>query len=104
MEGNRSYQRSFTRKTQPQLGRTLQDHVMVEEGHLPPRDAGRTKTSTPIEHRASSEILPVEVMDGDVSLFHSLFNFTTTSFLFGQVFATIIFSTPFKPKGAGTFL
>ena len=90
MEGNRSYQRSFTRKAQPQLGKTLQDHVMVEEGHLPPRDAGRTKTSTPIEHRASSEILPVDVMDGDVSLFHSLFNFTTTSFLFFKTsFATI---------------
>ena len=88
--GNGSCQRSFTRKARPQLGRTLQDHVMAEEGHLPPRDAGRTETSTPIEHGAPSEILSVEVMDGDVPLFPSLFNFTTTSFLFLKTsFATI---------------
>ena len=55
---------------------------MAEEGHLPPRDAGRTKTSAPMEHGAPSEILLVEMMDGNVPLFPSLFNFTTTSFLF----------------------
>ena len=55
---------------------------MTEEGHLPPRDAGRTETSGPMEHGAPSEILPVEMMDDDVPLFPSLFNFTTTSFLF----------------------
>ena len=35
---------------------------MVKEGHLPPRDAGRTKTSVPMEHGAPLEILPVEMM------------------------------------------
>ena len=35
---------------------------MAEEGHLPPRDAGQTKTLTPMEHRAPLEILPVEMM------------------------------------------
>ena len=33
---------------------------MAKEGHLPPRDNGRTKTAAPLEHEASSEILPVE--------------------------------------------
>ena len=35
---------------------------MAEEGHLPPRDTGRTKTSAPMEHEAPSKILPVEMM------------------------------------------
>ena len=82
MEGNGHCQRSFARKARPQLERTLQDHVMAEEGHLPPQDAGRMETSAPMEHEAPSKILPVEMMDDDVPLFPSLFNFTTTSFLF----------------------
>ena len=67
---------------------------MAEEGHLPPRDAGRTETSAPMEYRAPSKILPVEIMDDDFPLFPSLFNFTTTSFLFTTSFATI-FLVPF---------
>ena len=55
---------------------------MAEEGHLPPRDAGRMETLAPMEHKAPSEILPVEIMDDDFPLFPSLFNFTATSFLF----------------------
>ena len=51
---------------------------MAEEGHLPPRDAGRTTASAPMERGATSEILPVEIMDDDFPLFPSLFNFTTT--------------------------
>ena len=35
---------------------------MTEEGHLPPRDIGRAKTSAPMEHGASTEILPIEIM------------------------------------------
>ena len=63
---------------------------MAEEGHLPPQDAGWTETSAPMEHEAPSKILPVEMMDDDVPLFPSLFNFTTTSFLFFKTsFATI---------------
>ena len=58
---------------------------MAEERHLPPRDAGRTEASTPMEHRAPSEILLVEIMDDDFPLFPSLFNFTATSFFFRQV-------------------
>ena len=53
---------------------------MVEEGHLPPQDVGRTEASLPMEHETPSEILPVEMMDNDFPLFPSLFNFT--SFLF----------------------
>ena len=33
---------------------------MVEEGHLPSQDAGRTEDSAPMEHRAPVEVLPVE--------------------------------------------
>ena len=33
---------------------------MEEEGHLPPRDIRWTEASTPMEHGAPSEILPVE--------------------------------------------
>ena len=55
---------------------------MAEKGHLPPRDAGRTEASAPMEHGAPSEILPVEITDDDFPLFPSLFNFTATSFLF----------------------
>ena len=55
---------------------------MVEEGHLPPRDVGWTEASTPMEHGAPLEILPVEIMDDDFPLFPSLLNFTATSFLF----------------------
>ena len=58
---------------------------MAEEGHLPPRDAGRTDASAPMEHRAPSKILPVEMIDEKFPLFPSLFNFTATSFLFEQV-------------------
>ena len=47
-------------KTQPQLGRTLQDRIMAKEEDLPPQDNGRTKATAPLEHGASTEILPVE--------------------------------------------
>ena len=55
---------------------------MAKEGHLPPRVTGQTEASTPMEHVAPSEILPVEIMDNDFPLFLSLLNFTATSFLF----------------------
>ena len=35
---------------------------MAKEGHLPPQDAGWTKTSAPIEHGTPLKILPVEMM------------------------------------------
>ena len=55
---------------------------MTEEGRLPPLDVERTKASAPMEHGAPSEILPVEIIDNELPLFPSLFNFTATSFLF----------------------
>ena len=55
---------------------------MAEEGHLPPRDIGRTEAPAPMEHRAPSEILPIERMDDELPLFPSLFNFSATSFFF----------------------
>ena len=42
---------------------------MAEEGHLPPRDNGRTEASTPMEHGTPSEILPVEMMVDDLPYF-----------------------------------
>ena len=76
---------------------------MAEEGHLPPRDTGRTKTSAPMEHGAPSKILPVEIMDDDFPLFPNLFNFTATSFLFRQVLLQYFYCL-FKPNRASTFL
>ena len=77
---------------------------MVEEGHLPPRDVGRTEAPAPMEHREPSEILPIEIMDDELPLFPSLFNFTATSFLFLNKFCYNNFQYLFKPEGAGTFL
>ena len=51
---------------------------MAKEGHLPPRDNGRMEASGPIEHGKPSEILPVEMMVDDLSLFPSFFIFTTS--------------------------
>ena len=77
---------------------------MAEEGHLPPRDARRTEASAPMEHGAPSEILPVEIMDNELPLFPSLFNFTASSFLFLDKFCYNNFQYLFKPEGVGTFL
>ena len=77
---------------------------MAEEGHLPSRDVGRTEASAPMEHKALSEILPVEMIDGNFPLFPSLFNFTATSFLFLDKFCYNNFQYLFKTKGIGTFL
>ena len=42
---------------------------MAEEGHLPPRDNGRTEASTLMEHGTPSEILPVGMMVDDLPYF-----------------------------------
>ena len=75
---------------------------MAEEGHLPPRDAGQMDASTPMEHGAPSEILPVQMMDNEFPLFPNLFNFTATSFLFRQVLLQYS-QYLFKPKGQVLF-
>ena len=49
--------------------------------HLETLD-GRAEASVPMERGAPPEILPVEIMDDDLPLFPSLFNFIATSFLF----------------------
>ena len=77
---------------------------MVEEGYLPPRDIGWTEAAVPMEHGAPSEILPVEIMDNELPLFPSLFNFTASSFLFLDKFCNNNFQYLFKPEGVGTFL
>ena len=41
---------------------TLPNHVMVEEGHLPPEDDRRTEAATSMEHRALAKVLPVKRM------------------------------------------
>ena len=58
---------------------------MAEEGHIPPRNNGRTETSAPMEHETPSEILPVEMMV-DFPLFPSLFIFTSLSLKFLIIF------------------
>ena len=68
---------------------------MAEEGHLPPRDIRRKEAPAPMEHEAPSKILPVEIMDDELPLFPSLFNFTATSFLFLDKFCYNNFSVPF---------
>ena len=59
---------------------------MAEEGHIPPRNNGRTEDSAPMEHGKPLEILPVEMMVDDVLLFPSLFIFTSLSLKFLIIF------------------
>ena len=77
---------------------------MAEEGYLPPRDIGWTEAAAPMEHGAPSEILLVEIMDDELPLFPSLFNFTASSFVFLDKFCYNNFQYLFKPEGVGTFL
>ena len=42
------------------MGRILQNHFVVEERHLPPRDAKRIEVAPFMEHQAPKEILPVD--------------------------------------------
>ena len=64
---------------------------MAEEGHLPPRDNGRTKASASMEHGTPSEILPVELMI-DFPYPPSLFIFSSLSvYLFLLVFLFLLF-------------
>ena len=77
---------------------------MAKEGYLPPRDVGWTEAPASMERGAPSEILPVEIMDDELPLFPSLFNFTATSFLFLNKFCYNNFQYLFKPEGVGTFL
>ena len=63
--GSKTLYAWFTRKVRPQLGRILQDRIMVEEGYLPPRDAGRAKTAASMEHGAPTKILFSPQMHGN---------------------------------------
>ena len=56
------YKRPHTREAQPQLGKTLPNHIMAEEGHLPPGDDRRTEAATSMEHRVLAKVLPVKRM------------------------------------------
>ena len=58
---------------------------MAEEGHIPPRDAGRTEASAPVEHGAPSEVLPIEIMDDDFPLFPAYLILLLLVFFFRQV-------------------
>ena len=49
-------------EARPQLGRTLPNHVMAKEGHLPPGDDRRTEAAASMEPRALAEVLPVKRM------------------------------------------
>ena len=67
---------------------------MTEEGHLPPRDAGRIEASASMEHGAPSEILLVEIMDDDFPLYPSLLNFTATILLLVFFFRQVLLQYP----------
>ena len=58
---------------------------MAEEGHLPPRDNGRTEVLARMEHGTPSKILPVEMMV-EFPLFPSLLIFTSLSLKFFIIF------------------
>ena len=74
---------------------------MLEEGHLPPRDVGRTEALAPMEHETPLEILPVEMIDDDFPYFPT---YLILLVFFLEKFCYNNFQYPFKPKGVGTFL
>ena len=49
-----------TREARNQLGRTLHNHFMANERHLPPRDARQAEVVPPMEHGAPEKILLVD--------------------------------------------
>ena len=57
---------------------------MVEERHLPPRDAGRTEASAPMKRGAPPKILPVEIMDDDFPIFLAYLILLLLVFFFRQ--------------------
>ena len=94
-------QRPYPWEARPQLGRTLQNHVMVKEMHLPPRNTRRTEVTPSMEHQAPTEVLPVELTARKATLF--IFQFTLVDFSNTPQFFSLtllIFATKlFKPKG-----
>ena len=84
-----------------QLGGALQDYIMAEERHLPPRDTRRMEVAPSVEHWAPTEVLPVELTARKATLF--IFQFTLVDFSNTPQFFSLtllIFATKlFKPKG-----
>ena len=60
-ESHECYKKPYPKEAQPQLGRTLPNHDMTEEGHLSPGDVRQTKAAISMEHRALTEVLPIEM-------------------------------------------
>ena len=73
-EGDGRCQKPYSWEAQTQLGRTLQNHVMAEERHLPPRDTWQTKVALSMERRAPMKVLPVEMIEEQHLLFPFYFS------------------------------
>ena len=68
---------------------------MAEEGHLPSQDIGRTEASTPMEHRAPLEVLPVERGTATSPYFPAYLISLLLVFFFFRKFCYNKFSVPF---------
>ena len=77
-EGDGYCKRSYPRKAQPQLGRTLYNCIMAEERHLPPWNVGRAKVATSMECWAPAEVLPIR--DDNMEQHPLIFQFTLVIF------------------------
>ena len=93
-EGNGCCQRPYPREARPQLRRTLQNHVMAKEMHLPPRDTRRTKVAPSMERQAPTKVLPVEMIAWRATFL--IFQFTLVNFFSTILFEHLCF---FSPKG-----
>ena len=100
-------QRPHSREAWPQLGRTLPNHVMANEEHLPPGDVRWTEAATFMEHRALTEVLPIKKTTWRTT---PLFIYSSPkkilvillNFIIYFSFCNITFF-PFKPKGQDCF-
>ena len=74
---------------------------MAEEGNLPPRDVGWAKAAAPMEHKAPTEILPVENMKNKNAPQSSQFIkfLLQLLLLLRQLFATIFMFFFLSPRG-----
>ena len=83
-EGDGHCQRPYPWEAQLQLGSTLQNHVVAEERHLPPRDTWRTKVTPSMERRAPTKVLLVGMMAWGVTLI--IFQFALVNFIYNPQF------------------
>ena len=74
-------------EARPQLGRTLQNHIMAEERHLLPRDTRRTKVVPSMERQAPTKVLLVEmIVWSNTPQFSSLLQIIFSTILFKYLY------------------